>query len=439
MVVVAAGAAVFVADSVAAAFQSEETTKLEKAPGNLYDIDQTRTLPGLPMPDQQGRTFPTPDMQGPRQGEVVITIGGHDDGPAMTPPIVGELETTPFELMPFMSSDRIYPVRPDEVIAIDMAPEFRVRAQKRGFQFLRSRRLDAVGLSVDVIQPPDGMSLSRALKRLRKADPDGKYEPNPIFAGMGRVSELPDGLTPGGGAVRIGIVDTGFDDTKSVFALTKITQRNFGRGAVSTPRNHGAHVAALAVRSGAGELLVADAFSGDGEFADAEALARSLDWLATESVPIINMSVAGPPSELLQLAVERLIARGHVIVAAVGNDGPETPPQYPAAYPYVVGVTAVDRALQMYERANRGPGVDIASIGVDLVPSELGESAVSGTSFAAPAVAAFLAEKFDRLVPGAARISEALIKQRAVDLGAPGKDPVYGVGYLAPDQSLAQN
>ncbi|MBK6454031.1 MAG: hypothetical protein IPF84_16605 [Proteobacteria bacterium] len=63
-----------------------------------------------------------------------------------------------------------------------------------------------------------------------------------------------------------------------------------------------------------------------------------------QSVPVINVSLVGPPNVLLQRAIQMALARGHLIVAAVGNDGPSAPPLYPAAYPGVVAVTAVDRA-----------------------------------------------------------------------------------------------
>ncbi len=424
----AALAPIFGADAAVRTEKRENPVPDAEAP-QQYQPDRTTTLPGMVLPNPAGQE---------RMEDGVVIIGGHGRTPDRTPPFVGDFDAGRSDFVPYISPDRIYQVRRAEVIAIDIAPEYLARAERKGFRVLRSQRLESVGVSIDILKPPDGMSLKRALKRLRKADPQGSYEPNPVFAGMGRAGALPDDVKPSAGETRIGIVDTGFDATRPAFSLTDITQRNFGRGATTTPRDHGAHVAALAVKNGAGELLVADAFSGDGEFADAEGLARSLDWLASQNVPVINMSIAGPRSELLELAVKRLIARGHVIVAAVGNDGPDTPPQFPAAYPSVIGVTAVDRTLDIYEFANRGPGVDIAAVGVDLIADDSDAVAVSGTSFAAPAVAAFLASRIRDVSPGAARFSNTLIREQAIDLGAPGRDPVYGSGFLSPDQSFAK-
>ena len=48
------------------------------------------------------------------------------------------------------------------------------------------------------------------------------------------------------------------------------------------------------------------------------------------------------------------------------NLGPDAPPQYPAAYPDVIAVTALDRRLNIYPSANRGEYLSVAAPGVDI-------------------------------------------------------------------------
>src|SRR5205085_2777035 len=139
----------------------------------------------------------------------------------------------------------------------------------------------------------------------------------------------------------------------------------------------------------------------------------------------------GPPNLLLKAAVEALIARGRVVVAAVGNDGPAAPPLYPAAYPGVVAVTGVDARGHLLPEAGRGSHVDFAAPGADMAApaSEGGSVSVRGTSFAAPLVAGRLAALSAR----GGGFAVDLLARQATDLGAPGPDPVYGRGLVAAD------
>ena len=98
-----------------------------------------------------------------------------------------------------------------------------------------------------------------------------------------------------------------------------------------------------------------------------------------------------------------------------------------------MAVTAVSRDGVVYRLANRGDYVDFAAPGVSVRHAKNGGgySASSGTSMAAPFVAAALAE----LRRGGARTADEafqILVDNAEDLGAPGKDPVYGAGLVHP-------
>jgi subtilisin family serine protease len=143
------------------------------------------------------------------------------------------------------------------------------------------------------------------------------------------------------------------------------------------------------------------------------------------NVDVINLSLAGPPNDLLKEAIDRAADHGIPVVAAVGNDGPGAAAKYPAAYPSVVAVTATDENLAVYRSANRGDYVDFAA------PTVSGKGAgLHGTSFAAPVVSAAIAvikRSEPNLTPPEA---EALLEKNAIDLGDPGRDGVYGWGLL---------
>jgi subtilisin family serine protease len=125
--------------------------------------------------------------------------------------------------------------------------------------------------------------------------------------------------------------------------------------------------------------------------------------------------------------------RGVLMVAAVGNDGPQAEPRYPAAYAPVIAVTAVQPDAAVYRRAVQGEHVDLAAPGVDVWTARAGTSggrAQSGTSFAAPFVTATAAMLMARN-PGQSQLALTRELYRATrDLGLPGVDPVYGHGLL---------
>jgi subtilisin family serine protease len=222
-------------------------------------------------------------------------------------------------------------------------------------------------------------------------------------------------------------------------ALRSTAIETFGCDGRSIPALHGTAVASLLVgqdgqfRGAApgASLFAADAWCGDdapgGRIED---IARSLAWLASHDVSVINLSLVGPPNVVLETLVKRVQARGIVLVAAAGNDGPNAPPLYPAAYAGVVAVTAVDARHKVLLEAARGKHIRFAAPGADLVAAALTPDylPVRGTSFAAPLVAGLIATQMTTVADGTAAL--VTLSQQARDLGRKGRDDVYGEGVL---------
>ena len=70
---------------------------------------------------------------------------------------------------------------------------------------------------------------------------------------------------------------------------------------------------------------------------------------------------------MLALALKNAYAKGAILIAAVGNQGPKSPPLYPAADPHVIGVTAIDENDKLYKGSNIGAQVAVAAPGVDVM------------------------------------------------------------------------
>jgi subtilisin family serine protease len=339
------------------------------------------------------------------------------------------------------------PILRRQIGALSPTPEALERARSAGFTILSEQALAGLDLRLVVLQAPDGMSTRRALKRLRELDPHGSYDFNHLYLDSGAQAgqaTAPAAAAPPieaepaqASAVRIGLIDSGIDGAHPVLAGANI-QRHGCDGALM-PAAHGTAVASLLIgqegefrgmQPGA-TLFAADIFCGHGGGSFA-LLAIALDWMAREQVPVVNISLVGAKSVLLTGLVRAMARRGHLLVAAVGNDGPSAPPLFPAAYPEVIGVTGVDAEQRVLPEAGRGEHVDFAALGAGVRAAEVGGGfgEVRGTSFATPTVAGLLAGSL--LKPDAAQAQAALadLEARALDLGRKGSDTTYGRGLV---------
>ena len=329
-----------------------------------------------------------------------------------------------------------------EILAIAPNEQSLATARDLNFQIARQEKMSSLGLTVVVLTVPEDMSASDALAALRNADPGGSYDYDHIYDPSGASSSASSNLESGGsvpGAAKIGILDAGVDRNHPAFENSKIVAKNFGSDGDSPPTAHGTAVASLLVGDdddfhGAlrgTTLYAADVYGGQAAGGSANDIARGLAWLAANNVPVANVSLAGPPNALLAAAVAAFVKRGHVLVAAVGNDGPAAPAKYPAAYPGVIGVTSVDAERNVQLDANQGDDVVFAARGVDVraaAPKGHYQS-ITGTSFAAPFVAARFALMMNKPDANVAQAMNAL-QHDAIDLGAPGRDPIFGYGFL---------
>lgn len=345
------------------------------------------------------------------------------------------------------------PVVRSRIVALDPSPEAIARALGAGFSVERESELPELGLHLVVLTAPEGMRTRSALSKLQRLDPSGHYDYDHIYLGadaapaatkIGSYAVAAVGSSAPGTAVRVGLVDGGVDASHP--SLTGTDVRSWGCGGIAHPDAHGTAVASLlagapatAGRQQAGtrsELFAADIYCGAPTGGAVTGLAQALAWLSRERVAVINLSLVGPPNALLERLVDSMLQRGHVLVAAVGNDGPAAPPLYPAAYAGVIGVTAIDARGRTLPEAARGPQVDFAApgSGLDAANAGAGFKPVRGTSFAAPLVARRAAESARAPAAGLSASVMAMLQREALDAGPKGRDDRYGDGVLAAEE-----
>jgi subtilisin family serine protease len=132
---------------------------------------------------------------------------------------------------------------------------------------------------------------------------------------------------------------------------------------------------------------------------------KAIDWAARKRARIINMSFDGPMEDPeLHSELAALYAKGVVLIAAAGNEGPKSPPRYPGADESVIAVTATDANDAVYAMANAGSYIALAAPGVDvlLTAPNGGYAMETGTSVSAAlvsGVAALLIERRPQAKP----------------------------------------
>jgi subtilisin family serine protease len=347
------------------------------------------------------------------------------------------------------------PIVRGEILAYSPSAQALEAAQTNGLKIARELSMSDLDIHLVVLQAPPSRNIVKALRALREADPAGTYDFNHIYTGVGAVLTMAPAGQPGDPPspqgtgsdpadqplARVGLIDSGVDASHPVFRDASI--HSWGCGGRGLPSAHGTAVASLLVGQSTrfhgvldkAELYAADVYCNEPTGGAVDALAAAFAWLAEQRVAVINVSLVGPDNAALAQIVRALTSRGFLLVAAVGNDGPAAPPLYPASYPHVVGVTAVDSHRRVLIEAARGNQVMFAAQGADMSAADIGGkySTIRGTSFAAPIVTALLAQSVAAPDLKRSEAAIAALARSAIDLGAPGRDLIYGFGLVAAD------
>ncbi len=342
------------------------------------------------------------------------------------------------------------PLRRAELLAFAPSEAALQAAQAAGFQLLRRQSLDLIG-EVVVLGAPPGITTPRALTQLRALDPGGSYDYNHVY--VQSAAATPSHITanaapvatPDASGARIGLIDGGVDSSHPALLHAAVTRS--GCSDQPRPTAHGTAVASLLVGNAPGfhgaapgaRLFAADVYCGEAAGGAVDRLAEAFATLLRQQVSVINISLVGPRNVTLERLVQSVLARGVIVVAAAGNDGPAAPPLYPAAFAGVVAVTAVDARRKVLPEACRGAHIQFAAPGSTMMAADAQQSwtAVRGTSFAAPLVTGLIALLQAGQNPTDNQNVLQRLSQSAIDLGRRGRDPVYGYGLVGESMRVA--
>lgn len=280
----------------------------------------------------------------------------------------------------------------------------------KGVRIITRKNLSGLGLVLSTFRLPDEVKMETLIQELADQFPDALIEPNRrhhlLFSKKKSYAQTMVGIPMPSQcqrAVSIAMLDSAVNT-----ALPFLSKERVGFVDVTQQKNlsmqHGTAVAAIMVADGKvypgllpqAKLTAINVFALD-EIGEPE---TRTDWLLfglnqlTEIVPLplaVNLSFGGDHSSLLERAVIKL-SKSMVFVAAAGNDNSDRL-VYPAAYPSVYAVGAVNAAGEKTRGSNYGNHIVMTAPGEDIWTTD-GDGAghyVTGTSFAAPFATAAIA------------------------------------------------
>ncbi len=252
------------------------------------------------------------------------------------------------------------------------------------------------------------------------------------------------GISKGNEDVIIAVIDTGVDLNHPDLQgrLTKGYNVVENNDFPDDDNGHGTHVAGIIAsetnnREGVAGLtwynkvMPIKAIGSEG-YGTSFDIAKGIIWAVDNGADVINMSLGNyQSSTLLKEAVDYAFNQNVVLIAAAGNENTSRP-SYPASYPQVLSVAAIDFTGNRASFSNFGDYIDVSAPG-DLIASTYFNqqyAALSGTSMASPHVAGLAGLLLSVNPDLTNREVMDIIEDTAYDLGRPGKDFEFGSGLI---------
>lgn len=251
----------------------------------------------------------------------------------------------------------------------------------------------------------------------------------------------------------IGLIDGYVDQSHPALIRQSITVKNFLKESEQPEQQHGTAIAVILTGDEPNlgfQGLLPDANiiaasilrkEENNLIATTEGIVQSIDWLITQDVRLVNVSLSGTKANLiLRHVFELALSNGLIIFSAAGNNGEAASESYPAALSGVIAITAIDAAKRVYRQANQGDYIDFAAPGVDLWISNNDNQGKysSGTSYAVPYALAVAALYLTQNKSLSRDIVYSAMRANSEDLGNVGHDSVFGWGLVQAQQATCR-
>ena len=397
-------------------------------------------LSAQPIPRQDGGPQ-TPDQpQGGTNGSlgIGISLSLGKKKPKEPPYTAPPLEMKDREIADYVAAQVLFFINGDAASAARIAKAAKVT-------IIETYMLDELSEIMVLAKLAPGDSAEAAAMRLSKQKGVTSAQPNFQYQLLGGNSR-DKGFALHGVSVgtktsisgSILMIDSPVDTANAALKGANVQQVIFAKD--STPAAHGTAIAEILVGTGSfsgvargANLISLAAFEPAGEsswLSTTDKLARALNEASRRAPQVVNLSFGGNRDDAKMAQFLTLMDnKGVCVVAAAGNNGGTV--RFPARAATVIATTAIDSQKRAYGFASKGPEIDVAAWGVSLsaaVPG--GRRAVSGTSFATAVVSGSLLRLNGCNGGRSPSGTRAFLAGAAQDLGAKGRDDVFGAGLF---------
>lgn len=230
---------------------------------------------------------------------------------------------------------------------------------------------DVPGLAESILKDPD----------IEDAEPNYAYPVSKSYPYPSSETTVPDAaqVSDSQGRAPVAIFDTGLMTGSGLEGLVLATLDTLEPGKpISDTQGHGTQMALIASGAVKPQGIAGDAapdaplipirvFDANG-YTSGFQLMEGIDFALRNGARVLSLSWgAETDSRFLESALSEAAAKGLVIVASAGNE-PTGRPVYPAAYPSVIGVGALDPDGNVWQQSNSGAFVSLYAPGFAYLP-----------------------------------------------------------------------
>ncbi|WP_394188547.1 S8 family serine peptidase [Paenisporosarcina quisquiliarum] len=246
-----------------------------------------------------------------------------------------------------------------------------------------------------------------------------------------------------GKGVKVAVIDSGISSHEDLVIAGGVSFVDY-TNSYQDDNGHGTHVAGIISASDNGygvkgvasgvELYAVKTMDEKGSAYLSNVIA-GVNWAIQNQMDIINLSLSTQSeSPAFKDIVDKAYDEGILLVAAAGNDGTKSGDtvDFPARYPSVIAVGAIDQNNRFASFSSTGPDVEVVAPGVAVLSTYLNNSyaRLNGTSMATPFVSGYLA-LLKQAYPSLSNYQlRSLLINHTLDLGLPGFDQFFGNGLV---------